>query len=365
MVANLVAIIMIIAIHYSTSEYALVNGTIWGWNYLTQEFLTNGLARSAVPYFALISGFFLFSQFSVHRSYSKLLSSRCYSLLVPYLLAATIIFLSIAFAKLLRGNTSFLNIKTVFQGIFITPLSGQFWFLRDLCILVVISPLLLPKSRLLQYTLGLVLFLLWLVNLQIMPILGVWYLINMETLFFFYLGGQLSYRSEFLNSMVNSSAKLTAFTSLLLIVVLMTRIKIDPTIDVWYITVKKYTYLSLFLYKTTIVIGIMALIQISALFHHNNRLIHISGLTFFAFLFHLAPLKFLLSMLSDVIVPKDFGFYVSFPIATVTVFAIAHLMAAYMPRLYGILCGGRNPNKAFNRTQPHRHDDGPVSPKYP
>lgn len=173
MVANLIAIIMIIAIHYQTGYHLLVNGTVLSWNYITQEFLTGGLARSAVPYFAMISGFFLFSQFSEHRSYGKLLRSRFFTLLLPYILAATIIFLSVALGKLLNGNTSFLNIKEVFYGIFITPLSGQFWFLRDLCVLVVISPLLLPKSRILQYTLGLSLFLLWLLELQILPTLGV------------------------------------------------------------------------------------------------------------------------------------------------------------------------------------------------
>jgi hypothetical protein len=356
MVANLLAIIMIVAIHYSTHNHAVANGKALGWNYLTQEFLTGGLARSAVPYFALISGFFLFSQFSEHRSYRKLLRSRFYTLMLPYIWAATIIFLSIALAKLLKGDTSFFNFKTVFYGILIRPLSGQFWFLRDLCLLVVISPLLLPKSQLLQLTLGLSLFLLWLLELQIAPTLGDWYIINIETLFFFYLGGQLSYRSEILHCIVNSSAKLIAVTSVLLLVVLITRIYMDPTIELWYVDVKRYTFLSLLLYKTTIVCGIICLIQISSLFHNNTRLIYLSGLSFFAFLFHFAPLNFLIIRLSDVIVAKEFGFYLSLPAATVTVFAIAHLMATNLPRLYGMLCGGRNPSKALNRTR-RRHAD--------
>ena len=358
MVANLVAIIMIIAIHYSTSDHAVENGTVGGWNYLAQEFLTNGLARSGVPYFALLSGFFLFSQFTELKSYGKLLRSRFYTLLIPYLLAATIIFLSIALAKLLRGNTSFFTVKTVIRGIFITPLSGQFWFLRDLCILVVISPLLLPKRRILHYTLGLILFLLWLLDLQIMPMFGDWYIINVETLFFFYLGGQLAQRREILDGIVNASAKSIVLTSLLLFIILATRITIDPTIDVWYVPVKKYTFLSLFLYKATIAIGIICLIQVSALFSENIKLIYLSGLSFFAFLFHLAPLSFLVLKVSDTIVTKDFGFYISFPLATVTVVTLAHLMATKAPRLYGILCGGRNPEKSLNRTQPHRQETG-------
>jgi len=353
-VANLIAIIMITAIHYNTKSHVVAIGSVLGWNYLTQEFMTNGLARSAVPYFALISGFFLFSQFSEHRSYGKLLRSRFYTLLLPYILAATIIFLSIAFAKLLKGNPSFLNVKTVVYGIFITPLSGQFWFLRDLCLLVVISPLLLPKSRILRYTLGLCLFSLWVLEMQIAPLLGDWHIIHVETLFFFYLGGQLSCRSEILNCIVDSGVKITAVTSFLLFVILATRICVDPTIDLWYKNSINYTLLPLLLYKATIVCGIISLIQISALFNNNTRLIYLSGFTFFAFLFHFEPLKILISWLSDMIVTSEFGFYLSFPAATVTVFAVAHLIAAKVPRLYGILCGGRNPNKALNRTQPRR-----------
>jgi len=348
----LIAIMMIIAIHYQTRFFAGLDGTVLSWNYLTQEFMTNGLARAAVPYFALISGFFLFSQFSEHRSYGKVLRSRFHTLILPYILAATIIFLSLALEKLLKGNTSFFNIKTLFYGIFISPLSGQFWFLRDLCILVVISPLIFPKKRILQYLLGFILFLLWLLEWQVLPILGDWYIINVETLFFFYLGGQLSYKGKILDGIVDSGVKCMAVMSLLLFVLLVTRIHIDPTIDLWYGSAKKYTIFSLLLYKTTIAAGIICLIQISSLFHKNTRLIYLSGLSFFAFLFHFVPLNFLISKLLEMIMAKEFEFYLSFPTATVMVFAIAHLVATKAPRLYGILCGGRNPNKALNRTGP-------------
>jgi hypothetical protein len=354
MVANLIAMCLIISIHYNTGDYTETNETLLGWNYLTQEFLVNGLARCAVPYFALMSGFFLFSQFSRHRSYKKLLKSRFHTLLLPYLLSATIIFLSLALIDLWKDNLSFLNIKTIFYGIFISPLSGQFWFLRDLCFLVAVSPLLLPKSRILQCTLGLCLFSLWALELQIAPMAGQWHIVNVETLFFFYLGGQLSSRSEILNAVVDSNVKTVAATFLLLLIILTTRIYIDPTVDLWYKEARNYTLLPLLFYKATIVFGMICLIRISAFFHENTRLVYLSGLTFFAFLFHFEPLIRLITWLTYMIVAKEFGFYLSFPAATVTVFTIAHLIARYLPRLYEILCGGRNPQKAFKRIRPRR-----------
>ncbi|MFH1079612.1 MAG: hypothetical protein V1766_05040 [Pseudomonadota bacterium] len=127
----------------------------------------------------------------------------------------------------------------------------------------------------------------------------------------------------------------------------------DPTIDLWYVNVKEYTILSLLLYKTTIVFGIICLVQISALFHNSTSLIYLFGLAFFAFLFfHIDPLRFLISRLSDMIVSTELGFYLSFPAVTVTVFVIAHLMAVNVPRLFGILSGGRSSSTALNRTRP-------------
>jgi surface polysaccharide O-acyltransferase-like enzyme len=351
MVANLIAMIMIIAIHYHTRGHALSRGSVWGWNYLVQEFLTNGLARTAVPYFALISGFFLFSQFSGPGSYKRLLRNKFHSWLIPYMSAATIIFMSVALAKLLKGNDSLWNIHSMFHGILITPLSVQFWFLRDLLMLAAISPLLLPKNRFLQIALGLGLFFLWLLEVQILPIVGDWHIINMETLFFFYLGGQLSCRGDVLNAIVDSNKTCTLLTSLLLTAMLITRISVTPTIDIWYNPSEDYPIPSLILYKATIVIGIICLIQISSIFHHSSRLIYLSGLTFFAFLFHHVPLSSVIAKITELIVAKEFGFYLSFPMATATVFGAAYIMAENIPKLYGILCGDRSPGKTLGRIQ--------------
>jgi hypothetical protein len=350
-VANLITIIMIISIHYSTQGDIVTQGEVLGWNYLVQEFLTSGLARVGVPYFALISGFFLFSQFAAHCSYPTVLKSRFRTLLVPYLSAATVIFLSIALAKWFKGDTSLLTIQTLFQGIVIRPISGQFWFLRDLILLVVVSPLLFPPGRFLRLALGLCLFMAWLLNWQILPTWGDWYVINIETLLFFYLGGQLSGRSDILNTLVTARTTAIASNCFFWVSLTLLRVYVDPTLDLWYAEVEKYSYASLFLYKAAIVIGVVCLIQISSLLWSSNRLIYLSGLSFFAFLFHFVPLNFLITRLSETVVAREYGFYLSFPAATITVFTLAHMIATYIPTLYRILCGGRTPHRAFLRSR--------------
>ena len=59
MVANLIATILIIAIHYTSKGHLIQLTEIGGWNYLFQEFITNGIARIAVPFFALFFGYFM------------------------------------------------------------------------------------------------------------------------------------------------------------------------------------------------------------------------------------------------------------------------------------------------------------------
>src|SRR5207245_2915026 len=50
-VANLLAILLIVAIHYNTKSAIASTAN---WNYIVQEFITNGIARAAVPLFALM-----------------------------------------------------------------------------------------------------------------------------------------------------------------------------------------------------------------------------------------------------------------------------------------------------------------------
>ena len=61
MTSNLIATFFVIALHYN-SKKAIDISEGYNWNYVLQEFLTNGVARVAVPFFAMISGFFLFGK---------------------------------------------------------------------------------------------------------------------------------------------------------------------------------------------------------------------------------------------------------------------------------------------------------------
>ncbi|MEI2773936.1 MAG: acyltransferase [Candidatus Competibacter sp.] len=344
MSANLIATVLVIAIHYGSN--GAESGTM---SYIFQEFITNGVARIAVPFFALISGYFTAS--ALHeKSYVDLLFNKSKSLLVPFLFASVIVLLAYTGKKVFYENDSNLNfsIKWIFRSVALHPQSVQFWFLRDLMILTILSPILVGSVRNARLLILLGTGLLWLIDHQPFPIVAGWYLLNIETIFFFTLGGALWAKSNLLTLIINSNTKQVIVVLCLWFSLLIARIYIDPTLDVWY--VKKYTIYTILLYKIAILFGVCALIQVSTFIHSNKRVIYLSGLTFFAYLYHLAPLSYF-KLVTNVLISEDYRFYINFPMALILVFSTAHFLSQIQPKIFSYLTGGRNPNKALKRTQ--------------
>jgi hypothetical protein len=180
----------------------------------------------------------------------------------------------------------------------------------------------------------------------VFPIVGGWYLVNIETIFFFCLGGMLSRYSLF-DSIVESGFRFKLLIFFIWFALIFLRIYIDPDLNVWY--VRNYTIESVLLYKIAILIGLVFLIQVSSLFAKNKTLIYLSSLTFFAYLFHDIPLSHF-KIITERVVTEQFSFYVNFPIALVLVFSIAYFVSKHLPFLYAFLTGGRDTNKALSRT---------------
>lgn len=349
MIANLVGTILVIAIHYNSKKYIDVSHG-YTWNYFIQEFLTNGVCRISVPFFAMISGFFIFEKVNNLDNWISTLQKKIKTLILPYALGSLLIFIASILLKLMLWPDDFpsLTLYLLVRNIFAHPVSIQFWFLRDLIILTIISPVIFNINRIASLILGVVLACLWFVDIQLFPIITEWYVINVETLFYFWLGGQLYKLKHILYAVLECSNLVRIGCVVLWFSLIWIRIVIDPTIDTWY--VQEYTIASLLLYKLGIVAGIISLIQLSEKLRHNQTLIYLSGLTTFAYLFHLVPLSYF-RIVTARFLSDEFLFYINFPLATVIVFSLAYIVSNYYGSLYAVLTGGRNPNKALRRTQ--------------
>lgn len=346
MAANLIATILIIAIHYRAPI-----ADIAGFNYLFQEFFFyNGITRIAVPFFALISGYFIAQELSKETKYISILRKKLKTLFIPYLAASLLIFISVTCLRWLFKHETYqpVTIRLFIEYVIFHPLSGQFWYLRDLIILIILSPLIISNKRIHYFPLLIILGFSWLIDYQPFSIVFGWYLLNIETFFFFSLGGIIFYKKNLLESIRDMSMRTKVIIFCFWLILIAIRIYIDPTLDVWY--VNKYSLSSLILYKLAILLGVCTLIQFSVYLSSNKHVIYISGLTFFAYLFHLQPLSFMFIVTAR-IVPSEYLFYINFPIALLMIFVIGHLVAKFLPKTYALLTGGRSPNKALNRIQ--------------
>ncbi|PIE59043.1 MAG: hypothetical protein CSA33_00285 [Desulfobulbus propionicus] len=344
MISNLLCTILVVAAHYN-SKWLINIDSYSKLNFYFQEFISNGIARSAVPLFALISGFFFFREQKLHNI-TYLIFKKTKTILIPYTISGFMILLYYDIQKfIVKGNFVYLNdINSFLYNIFVHPISLQFWYLRDLIFLVILSPIIFLFNNRMKLIVLTFSFVFWICNIQFFPIFCGWYFINSEVFFFFLLGGIFLSSNKF-EKILNIKTKDAFCIFLLWITFIYLRIWIDPYLDVWYI--KKYTVKSLLLYKISILLGVVSIIKIASFLIDYKWLVKISGLTFFVYLFHLNPLS---SILYENTNFGEYSFYFLFPMATVISFLTGYLMYKFIPSLYNLLTGARSPKKSMCRT---------------
>src|SRR5882762_3281904 len=265
---SLVAIILVVFIHSYNVEIKFTTGTLTGGTshsvLFVENFLSKGIARIAVPLFYLISGFLFFVTFDfslkgVFNKYKK----RIKILVIPYLfwsLYGVLLFFLLQsipqsknfFTRELIKDYSF---SQFLDTLLLDPITYQLWFIRDLIMLVVFSPLIgfLTKS-----SKGV-----WIFFLAVL-----WYvapktfeLFSNESLLFFTVGGYLAFEKSqpLLNESI-SKYSLYLLTAWLLTVLLTT----------YLLTFDRGGPVLNFLNNTGIVIGILAVWSLYDLVDRNQ-----------------------------------------------------------------------------------------------
>ena len=349
MAANLFATILVISTHYTSKGWMDVAAG-YGWNRVIQEFVSNGMARVAVPFFAMLSGMFLCGKLHGPDGYVAVLKNKARTLLAPYILVSILVLAAVTLLHAVPDPRAHHMSGWQFwvYNAMVHPVAYQFWFLRDLIVLAIISPVILSKKPRFSSLLALALGGCWLLDLQLLPTVGGWYVVNIETLFFFCVGGLIARNTSLLAAVVDAPPWTKWVTLAIWLLLIGARISMDPHLSVWY--VRNYTLGSLLIYKLSIGVGVVSLIQISVPCAKHETIIYLSGLTFFAYLFHLAPLSFFQKLTAG-LASAPYRFYWDFPIAVMAVFVAAHLASKYLPTPYAWVTGGRNPAKALQRTR--------------
>lgn len=196
---NLLKTLSILFVIYIHSQSLILNNSSSLFLIGLNDLVSNGISRTAVPIFFMLSGYFLFFDNSGLDKIKFKLKKRLKTLVVPFLiwnvsfyiiLFTAVYVFSLDFSGVTRGKdiVSFEVIEHVkfILGIGDEPALYQFWFVRDLIIILPFSPLLYRLSEKIPFIFGFSLLLVWFFDYEIYTIF------SSDTILFFYAGILLS-----------------------------------------------------------------------------------------------------------------------------------------------------------------------------
>ena len=309
---------------------------------ILQEFISQGIARIAVPLFFIISGFLFYRNVDgTFQGFVIKMKSRFRTLVVPYLLWAIFGVLLYLFLQTFPLTKMFFvqkliraySVKELLEVIFIHPIPYQLWFVRDLVVLVICSPLIYGLIKHLKYVALLLFFMGWAIN-TFYPIY-----LN-QPLFFLGIGAFLGiYKKELLN--VNTSKYAYLFINLWLILCLMKALCVSQGIT---------GILPAGLTKGSILVGIIGAWSLYDKLFWDKKiteslLYKYFSFSFFIYAFH-QPFMLIVKKMLFFIIGKfaiaPLVIYFSAPIVTISfALLVGKYISKLSPRFYSVITGGR------------------------
>lgn len=298
-----------------------------------------------VSSFFFFAGFLFFykTKFSA-VTYANKLKNRVHTLLIPYFFwNALVILIMLGANWFLKGlttgaNESFAD-KSITEWLSMfwvyqerTPVAGQFWFIRDLMMMGLISPILYTLIKYLKW--------IW------VPLVGYFWLVNtptlvigfgFEALFFFSLGAWFSIHGVNFATLFRSIRKQTLALFLVLVVVNMLLWSSE--------CIQTYGIL----HNINVLIGMAAVFGWVARGKELNKINiseKIASSNFFIYAYHLIMMVFMLKVWVKIFSPvNDVSLIIGFFVLPILVAAIGmgiyHLLKKILPRFTAIITGGR------------------------
>lgn len=307
-----------------------------------QEFISGGITHVAVPLFFIISSylFFLKLKGDLFKEYLSKLRKSISTILMPFIIwsAWGILFFFIL-QEIPQTKIFFTNnlirdytINQFFNVLFINPIAYQLWFLRDLFILIILSPLIFVCIQKIGWFFMIPIGLLWFLNINLVSIQN-------QSLFFFVSGALMAMKISDLMQERNQLNAIAYSGIWILIITLKT--------TVLYLDYGNELVVNL-LEKIGILIGCVALWKLyDRLAKHkcleNMEKYSFLGYSFFLYLIH-EPILSMFKKIFFFILGQNQSLLVYFLAPVITIFlglAIGLALKRSMPKLYFILTGGR------------------------
>lgn len=347
-------IVAVVFIHNDSSTIT-IQGVEVGSNsymplfYVSSTLFSQVIASIAVPLFFFMSGFlfFLCAKFNKGVYFNKI-KSRFRTLLIPYL------FWNISFITIHYVVSHLPGISSSFSGVNYTweyftsalwgryseqenmsfPIVYQFWFIRDLMVIVILTPLIFYFLKFTKWYGLLAVGLCWFLNISIPYQYNV---VNMVSLFFFMAGAHFSICRKNLVEEVSLIRKNWIYLFYILVAIA----------D---LCTKKYTY-NLFVHNIGILLGIICCFKLSVylLIKCNVKPIpFLSAASFFVFavynpwLLSIGCKKILFMIFqpeNDLALTSLYFIIVLFVVIIALIFY--YLLKRFLPRFTTVITGGR------------------------
>lgn len=316
-----------------------------GINSFIQDFISQGLGRIAVPLFFTISGYLFF--FNIKKgSFDEFVSKykkRAKTLLLPYFLWSIFgLLLYLGLQSFPISASFFTNDLIVHQSplqllskLTINPIPYQFWFIRDLILLIIVSPILYRLIVDYKFIPVIIFFVAWVFNFSLV-------IFSIESLLFFALGAYLSIEKIKLQNTDISRKQIIGIVTTWLIIVLIKTILMQLYPDLG-----RLIYL---LKKSSIIVGIVALWLVYDLWAENKdisktKVYHVFKYSFFLFAFHEPILTIFTKGFYHLLGLSEMSSLITYFLAPLITIIISILVASSLrrlvPRFYYLVTGGR------------------------
>jgi len=330
----------------TSSKYLLSFDSSVGESILTRLF-SNTLARAAVPMFFIISGFLFFlSNEPFNRPlYLRKCNNRIYTLLFPYLIWNTLFIVLIIIIKMIPmfhflfdggqytindiDPLSLFSLYTGFHRDMGQPIMYQFWFIRELIIVTILSPVIFVLISKLSYMVPLLIGFIWLSGIEFYQLLKV------QSILFYSIGALIALKRIDLMIIDKYKRAIKYLWILFIISDLIFSIKLE------------YHIVSQIVHKLQILISLLFLWSISHYFlipKIREILLKLSIYSFFLFAFHEPLLSLLTKVLYKTHLPDNntivLIYYIFTPLMTIAIsLIVAFIIRSITPHFYELISG--------------------------
>ena len=303
------------------------------YNIVSRFFADNFLGHTCVPLFFCISGYLFFLNISESyelSQYKRKIKSRCKSLLVPYVIANGVMIIAVTLLSVIKNQPiDFFNLLADFwQGEKGGPIDMPTWYIRDLMVVVVFSPIIFYAIKKSKWFLPVVILICWFLNVWWTSVPG----LGIRSFLFFSIGAYFSIAQKDI------------------VVILKIRKYWPIYVIVYILTLLASLYYKLsWLGSISILLSFPFWISLAAgmrkLFRYEKCPKSLVTGTFFVFLYH-----FSLAHRVPVYLTKIFGYsdisvttcYVlGGALTTIFLLTIYYLGRKYFPKIVSVIVGGR------------------------